>query len=77
MTDRFDVDEPLSKDEVTSLPIGDQLAVMRTDIAEIMSILAPLREVLSAAPEAMEKIGPLIQALSESPVLKMIGVKFK
>jgi excisionase family DNA binding protein len=42
---------------------------------ELLEILRPLRGLIEAMPEAMKQIGPLIEGLKTSPVLRMIGVK--
>lgn len=43
---------------------------------ELLSILRPLEPVLAALPDLMAKVDPLLKGLKDSPVLKMLGVKF-
>ena len=54
---------------------AERLTLMEHDIAEIHRILAPLADVIATLPDAMEKLGPIIEAVKQSPVLRMIGVK--
>lgn len=44
-------------------------------IVELKDMLAPIGPFLTELPELMKKVGPLFEALKESPVLKMIGVR--
>lgn len=42
---------------------------------EILSLLRPLAPALRALPEVVEQIGPIIDGLKKSPVLKALGVR--
>lgn len=42
---------------------------------EILSLLRPLAPALRALPEVVEQVGPIIDGLKKSPVLKALGVR--
>lgn len=42
---------------------------------EILSLLRPLAPALRALPEVVEQVGPIIDGIKKSPVLKALGVR--
>lgn len=70
----FEVPDTLLE-EVKNIPVRSEIDELRADIAEVKAILEPLAPFLSALPELMEKIDPLLSGLKDSPVLKMLGVR--
>ena len=56
-------------------PVSDTLEALRSDVAELKAMLEPIGPFLEMLPELAEKIGPAIDGIKDSPVLKMIGLK--
>ena len=68
--------------ELENPPVNDALDTIRqdvidlqSDVTELLTLLRPLAGLIEAMPEAMSKIGPLIDGLKNSPVVKMLGIK--
>lgn len=72
MFDEFVTDDVA---ELENTPVNSQLDDIQRDVAELLTILRPLNEVISSLPAAMEQITPLIDGLRDSPVLKMLGIR--
>lgn len=65
----------MNPDEAT-LTQDEKLDRIIVQNERILGILEPLSAfVENDLPELRDKVGPMIEALSDSPVLKMLGVK--
>lgn len=55
--------------------LRDDTQALQRDVTEILSLLRPLAPALRALPEVVEQVGPIIDGLKKSPVLKALGVR--
>jgi hypothetical protein len=61
--------------EEENIPVTDGIESLRTEVAEIKAMLEPIVPFLAMLPELAEKVGPFLEGLQNSPVLKMLGIK--
>lgn len=57
-----------------NIPVKDDIDALRAEVAEVKAILEPLVPFLAALPELMSQVGPILDGLKKSPVLRMMGV---
>lgn len=63
--------------EIDTIASEDETPEQTTDekLDEILSLLRPLAPALRALPEVVEQVGPIIDGIKKSPVLKALGVR--
>lgn len=61
--------------DMENTPVNDKINDLIVEVRILNEMLAPIAPIIAALPELMSKVGPLIEGIEKSPVIKMLGIQ--